>query len=160
MRRLFLIALSILLLATIAGAQNPEESWDNLKSLRAVEKIQVVDQKLKSQNGIFVSVSDEAITFQAGKDAVTIQRADVFRVSSLEREHSRGRNALIGLGVGAAVGALIIEAAVANGEEVTPPALVGVSLMFGAIGGAIGVALPPGHPTIYRAERRKDTTAP
>src|SRR3989338_9118247 len=104
MRRLTLITLSVLLLATIAGAQAPEQSWDNLKTLGEGEKIQVVDQKLKSQNGTFVSFSDEAITFQAGKDAVTIQRPDVFRVSSQERGRSRGRNALIGLGIGTAGG--------------------------------------------------------
>ena len=82
MRRLFQVSLSILLLTTVAEAQAPEQSWDNLQTLREGEKIQVVDQKLKSQNGTFVSFSDEAITFQADKDQITIQRADVFRVSS------------------------------------------------------------------------------
>jgi len=162
MHRLTLITLSVLLLATIAGAQAPEQSWDNLKTLREGEKIQVVDQKLKSQNGTFVSVSEEAITFQAGKDAVTIQRADVFRVSSRERGRTRGRNALRGLAVGAGIGLALGGAMAASHAEDIPLAveLVGLPLELGGIGAGIGAALPPGHPTIYRAERRKDQTAP
>ncbi|MBI2817265.1 MAG: hypothetical protein HYX72_10025, partial [Acidobacteria bacterium] len=108
MRHLLQITLSVVLLASIAGAQGPqqssqnqEQSWDNLRTLRAGEKIQVVDQKLKSQNGTFIAVSDDALTFRVGKDHVTIQQADVFRVSSRERGRSRGGNTLIGLAVGA-----------------------------------------------------------
>ncbi|MBI3896346.1 MAG: hypothetical protein HY313_10505 [Acidobacteria bacterium] len=164
MYRLTLITLSFLLLTTIAGAQAPEQSWDDLKTLREGEKIQVVDQKLKSLNGTFVSVSEEAITFQTGKDAVTIQRGDVFRVSSRERGHSRGRNALLGLAIGAAAGAGLyggVLAAQGGAEDIPPAALIaGGALLFGGVGAGVGAALPAGHPTIYRAERRKDQTAP
>ena len=172
MRYLFQISLSVLLLATIARAQTPEpsqrqkaeESWDNLRTLRQGEKIQVVDQKLKSLQGTLLSFSDEAITFQAGKDVVAVQRADVFRVSSRERGRSRGRNALIGLAVGAAVGAGLSGAMLASGGldvSDSPAALLAQgTISFGALGAGIAAALPPGHPTIYRAERPKDQTAP
>ena len=114
MRRLFWIHLSVLLLASAAGGQTPEpsqrqkpeESWDNLRTLQVGEKIQVVDQKLKSQDGRFRSVSDEAITFQADQDEVSVQRADVLRVSS-RKGMGRGKHALIGLAVGAGVGAIV-----------------------------------------------------
>ena len=162
MRRLMQITLSVLLLATAAGAQTPEQSWDNLKTLREGEKIQVVDQKLKSQNGTFVSVTEEAITFQTDKDAVTIQRADLFRVSSKERGRSRGRNALIGFGVGAAIGAGLVGVAMAatGGVESADAALLGTTLMFGGLGAGVTAAMAPGHPTIYRTERRKDQSTP
>ncbi|OFW09915.1 MAG: hypothetical protein A3G20_03135 [Acidobacteria bacterium RIFCSPLOWO2_12_FULL_59_11] len=161
MRRLTLITLSVLLLATIAGAQATEQSWDNLKSLQVGQKIQVVNQRLKSQNGTFVSVSEEAIIFQTGKDAVTIQRADVFRVSS-QKGMGRGEHALIGLAIGAAAGAVIggIGGSSLEGGGGAAPFAVLVGGMGAGIGAGIGAALPAGHPTIYRAERRKDQTAP
>lgn len=164
MRRLILITLSLLLLATAAGAQSPEQTWDNQRTLGVGEKIQVVDQKLKSQNGTFVSVSDDAITFQVDKDEVTVRRPDVFRVSSRERGHSRGRNALIGLvvggGVGLGIGVAMLASRSLDVPEATTAALVQAPLSIGFVGDGIGAALPPGRPTIYRTERRKDQTAP
>ena len=169
MRNLYQIIFGILLLADIAAAQvsgkpparNPEQSWDNLRTLRVGEKVQLVDQKLRSQNGTFASVSDESITVQAGKDSVTIQRADVFRVSSRERGHSRGRNALIGLAVGGLGGLGLGVAMAASRAEGVPLAaeLAGMPLFFGGIGAGVSAALPAGRPTIYWAERRKDQTA-
>jgi hypothetical protein len=166
MRNVLQITLSLVLLATLAGAQSPEQSWDNLRSLGIGEKIQVVDQKLKSQNGTFVSFSEEAITFQAGQGEVTVERSDVFRVSSRERGRSRGRNALRGFLVGGGIGLGIGVAMLASGALDVPTGeallgtLVQAPLSFGLPGAGIGAALPPGHPTIYRAERRKDQTAP
>ncbi|OFW12743.1 MAG: hypothetical protein A3H27_08365 [Acidobacteria bacterium RIFCSPLOWO2_02_FULL_59_13] len=165
MNRLLQITLSVLLLATIAGAQDPEQSWDNLRTLRVGEKIQVVEQKLRSQNGTFVAFSDDAITFQADKDAVTIQRADVFRVSSRERGRSRGRNALIGLAIGASVGLAVgtaLDYALSDAPDphINIGPVASFALLGTGIGAGVGAAWPPGHPTIYRAERRKDQTAP
>lgn len=163
MRRLFLITLSILLLATIAGAQAPEQSWDNLKTLRIGEKIQVVDQKLKSQNGTFVSVSEEAISFQVGSDLLTLSRAEVLRVSA-PGHSKRRRNALIGAGIGAVFGGVLMALA-CRGNYYEGPcfrgiAVIGASAGSAGVGAGIGAVLPAGHPTIYRAERRKDQTAP
>ena len=162
MRQLIQVTGSILLLASIAGAQSTEQSWDNLGTLRAGEKVQVVDQKLRSQDGTFVSVSDDAITIQARKDSVTIQRVDVYRVSSRERGHSRGQNTLMGLAVGGLAGLGLGVVMAANHAEDVPIAaeLAGMPLLFGGIGAGVSAALPAGHPTIYRAERRKDQTAP
>ncbi|MBI1954846.1 MAG: hypothetical protein HYS38_00465 [Acidobacteria bacterium] len=166
MRRLTLITLSVLLLATVARAQALEQSWDNLKTLREGEKIQVVDQKLKSQNGTFVSFSDEAITFQADKDQITIQRAEVFRVSS-RKGASRGEHALVGLAIGAGTGFMLGMAGCANATDQnecsgSDKAALGavVALFLGGIGAGVGALVPSDYPTIYRAERRKDTTAP
>jgi hypothetical protein len=161
MRRLVLIV-SCLLAFPLSGwtqDQKPEQSWDNLRTLRAGEKIQVVDQKLKSQNGTFVAFSDDAITFRPGKDEVTVQHADVFRVTSREH-HKRRRNTLIGLAAGAGAGAVVgcANSGWESGEKCmwALPFALGV----GGIGAGIGAALPAGNPTIYRAERRKDQTAP
>ena len=166
MRRLTLITLSVLMLATIAGAQAPEQSWDNLKTLREGEKIQVVDQKLKSLKGTFVSFSDEAVTLQVGKDTVAVQRADVFRVSS-QKGMGRGKHALVGLAIGAGAGLALGMAScayVTDQNKCKASDLAGLgaaeAALFGGIGAGVGALVPASHPTIYRAERRKDQTAP
>lgn len=116
MNRLVLIALSIGLLAAVAGApaaarsqrQKPEQSWENLRTLRIFQKVRVQDQEMKSQDGKFLSVSEEAISFQVGQEEVTIERPDVLRVSTLrgaypgaavtvyQAERRRGRTVLYG----------------------------------------------------------------
>jgi hypothetical protein len=103
MTRCLLIAVSLLLLAQAARAQASEPSWNRLRIFHVGDKIQVVDQNLKSQNGTFIAFSDDAITYQMDQDAVTMQRDDVYRVSSL-KSMSRTKHALIGLGIGAAWG--------------------------------------------------------
>ena len=88
MRYLFQISLSVLLLATIAGAQTleqsqgqkPEQSWENLRTLRIFQNIRVLDQEWRSYEGRFLSVSEEAISFDAGQGERTIRRADVLGV--------------------------------------------------------------------------------
>jgi hypothetical protein len=167
MRKLIVAIVAALLLAGQLLAQTRQDSWDNLRTLRVGEKIQVVDQKLKSYTGTFVGVSEEAISFQVGQDSVTVQRPDVLRVSSRERTR-RGRNALIGLGIGAAAGVAvgIICAAMdpETGSEygVTREYMIaagGGAVLFGGVGAGVGAAFPS-YPTIYRSERRKDQSKP
>lgn len=164
MRALILSTAALFLLPAIAGAQNPEQSWDNLQTLRHGEKIQVVDQRLKSQQGTFGGFSEEAITFRMKQDEVTIQRADVFRVSSRERGRTRGRNVLIGLAVGAGVGLGLGAAMYASGgldiSGAETAAFVSAPLSIGLVGAGVGAMLPPGQPTIYRAERRNNQDTP
>lgn len=160
MRNAMQITLSLVLLAAVAGAQSPEQSWDNLRTLRSGEKIQVVDQKLKSLQGTFVSLSEEAITFRVKQDEITTQRADVLRVTSLQRGrrgHPRIRNALIGLAIGAGLGAAsgAREAGNPDWPGGAEGAAIGIGIM-GPIGAGIGALIPTSHLTIYRAERRKN----
>ena len=155
MNRFIVLSLGVLMLSITAGAQAQEESWDNLRSLRAGEKIQVVDQKLKSQTGTFVSVSDEAISLRVNQDEISVQRADVLRVSSSEGM-GRGKHTLIGLAVGG-VGGLAVGLALGSlftepNEGLKDPAFLPAFIGLGAgIGAGIGAALPAGRPTIYRA---------
>ena len=154
MNRFIVLSLGVLMLSITAGAQAQEESWDNLRSLRAGEKIQVVDQKLKSQTGTFVSVSDEAISLRVNQDEISVQRADVLRVSS-HQGMGRGKHTLIGLAVGG-VGGLAVGLALGSlftepNEGLKDPAFLPAFIGLGAgIGAGIGAALPAGRPTIYR----------
>ena len=162
MRKLIVAIVASLLLAGQLLAQTGQDSWDNLKALGVGEKIQVVDQRLKSFFGTFVAVTEEAISFQVGQDSLTVQRPEVLRVTSRERTR-RGRNALIGLGIGAAAGAAFGVIMAANDPETTereyPLAAVGGAVLFGGVGAGVGAAFPS-YATIYRSARRKGQSKP
>jgi hypothetical protein len=156
----FLI-LSLLCFAWTAKAQDTEQRWENLQALRAGHKIQVVETNLRSQDGLFVGVSDETLTFQIDNQEINVRRGDVFRVSS--REHlGRGTKALMGLVLGAAAGAVTGALAFAHdkggsgfGGIPNREQYIGAGMfLFGGVGAGIGALLPSGHPVIYCADRR------
>ncbi|OFV95062.1 MAG: hypothetical protein A3H28_17075 [Acidobacteria bacterium RIFCSPLOWO2_02_FULL_61_28] len=74
-----------------AQDQRPEPSWDNLRTLRIFQKVRVLDQRRKSYDGKFLSVSDEAIFLDAGRGEVAIRRADVLEVKA-ERPRTWGQS--------------------------------------------------------------------
>ncbi len=148
-----------------AQPQSPpsgESDWGNLQQLRVGDKVEVVRYNLSKHKGTFLSFSDEAISLRVGKDEVGVQRPKVFRVSS--REHSkRLRNTLIGLGIGAAAGAVVGAAAVAGkprqaGERRL--SMVIGTLIGSGVGTVVGAAFSPGYQTIYRAKGKRGGTQP
>jgi hypothetical protein len=155
MRNALFLAIGLILLAGAAPAQDAEQSWDNLQALRAGERVQVVDQTLRSREGAFVRASADAIIVRVGQNEETIPRVDVLRVTSRERS-KRGRNVLIGLAIGAGVGAGVgLGVLAATGGSDFPGEVLGPSVGVGAAAGAgLGAALP-GHATLYRVERRR-----
>jgi hypothetical protein len=150
--RIFWILACLLAMPSVASAQ-----WENLNTLQAGQKIQVL-QTSKKDSGTFLSVSDKEISLQGKSGAQTIQRQNVRSVKLMENRH-RLRNTLIGSGIGAAAGAGIGAAAyqpcsptstfcVAPGGRGLPTA---IGAVLGAAGGAAVGALWPSHETIYRA---------
>jgi hypothetical protein len=130
-----------------------------LKELSVGQRIQVVDQQLKSHDGVFVSVSDDAMTYRVAQQETNIEHANVLRVSS--REHmGRAKKAAIGMAVGAAAGgtafAMINERfKPCSFHCLTNEAAAGLGiLLFAPVGAGVGALLPSGHPTIYRAAQR------
>lgn len=121
-RRLAQFALAALVSAGVLAAQRPEESWDNLNTLKAGQKIRVVRTNLKSAEGVFSDVSSEAITLRAESGQVTVARAEVFRVT-LQEHSKRLRNALIGMAIGGgaalAIGAAVDSSASESDEHPT-----------------------------------------
>ncbi len=146
-----LLAILVLAVAPAAGfAQIRQDNWDNLKQLQPGHKIKIVDMNLKAWNGGLVSVSDEAVTIRElrKQQEITVERAKVLRVTDLQRSR-RGRNALIGLAVGAAVGTALV----ADEEDLVPwGKAVIIFGIFGGPGAAAG-ALVPSYRTIYRVKR-------
>ena len=104
---LCLLMFRILFTCPLYSQESMEQSWETLKQLQVRQEIQVVDMNLKSLKGTLVGVSNEAISLRVENDEIAIQRANVLRVS-LREKPNRSRNALIGLGMGAAAGLVAI----------------------------------------------------
>lgn len=154
MRILFALALmQVAALCCLRAAQPPQESWDNLAQLRAGEDIEVVDARMKSHRGRFLSYTGEGIALRDQGRDISVARTEVASVKR-RGQARRGRNALIGLAVGAAAGLAI--GAIAGKtyhEEGETPVFILVWTPIGAgAGAAVGAALPSGRAvTVYRA---------
>ncbi len=139
-------------------AQLPAEpaisDWDNLRRLRAGDKVELVRMNLSKQKGTVLAWTEEAISLRIKGQDVTIPREDVYRVTWLSKSH-RARNAWIGMALGAAAGA-VIGAVSANSSDFIPEGFVCAGVLLGAGAGAgVGAAFPS-HPTLYRAPRGTD----
>ena len=155
MRKL-LIAVCLLAAPCVSWAQKREASWENLKALRAGEKIEVVEMSLKTHKGTVVTVSEETLNFREGATDQTMKKEIVMRVSQLEKSH-RLRNALIfgavgagaGAGIGVAAGGGCHHSFVITCSAAKRAAFGGVSGLV--VGFPIGAAVPS-HDTIYRSK--------
>ena len=140
--------LAVLLLAALtAAAQSPLQDWDQVKNLAPGTEIRIERTGGPSVRGQLRSASDETLVVDSGKGEEMYPRPQVARVSVRGKGH-RGRNALIGLAVGAGVG-LAIGFAIRGGSgqlKIVPDGAVeGGSAAVGAILGTIvGVAIPSG----------------
>jgi len=153
MRKLFIVVFA-LTMPCATFAQSNKSSWENLSTLQAGHRIEVVETNSKKISGAFVSVNNTGVSLQAAGGEQTIQRQDVRVVKLMENKH-RLRNAAIGAAVGAAVGAGS-GAAVGRGNGNSggfdfAKQGAGIGAGAGAVIGAIVGALLPCHQTIYRA---------
>jgi hypothetical protein len=152
MRKAILVLVFLDLVPVFALAQSAEDSWDNLKQLRAGQKIEVVDSSMKTLKGAFVSISDEAISLQVGKSEQSVVRAKVVRVSVRDNSH-RVRNMLLGSGI---LGGIILTPAfillVQQSNEGNSCGACAAAIAAGFGGGAALGAIP-GSRTVYRAKK-------
>jgi hypothetical protein len=145
MRKIWFLIL-VLTATCISWAQSGSSSWQNLSTLQAGQKIQVLEKNGRQVSGTFLNVSEAAISVQDQAGSQAIERQDVLRVK-LKNKH-RLRNTFIGAGVGAGAGA-VIGGAWNNGfigRGVAAAVMAGIVLVPGA---AVG-ALVPDHSTIYK----------
>jgi len=127
-----------------------EGSWNQVETLPAETKIQVVKRDKKSLNGEFVRADAKEIVLTAAGQTVTVPQAEIVRVS---RSAGRARNALIGTAIG--VGAAAVLGGVLrtrlNNETGNGDQALGIALAAGAGAGA-GIGASMIHfETIYRA---------
>jgi hypothetical protein len=142
-----------LLSISVSDAKPPEESWDDLRQLRPGEAIEVLDARMKSHRGTFATYTQDTIVVHQNNTEQTFRREEVASVKR-RSESRRGRNALVGLAIGAAGGlALGAIRGKTYHEDGETPVFIAVWTPIGAgIGAVTGAALPTGGGvTIYRA---------
>jgi hypothetical protein len=140
----------LLVFALAAAAQSPAQNWDNVKAL-AVGTLVRIAVGSRTVGGNLQNVSDDSLAFNSGKGQEMFTRQEVVRVSVKKSDHRR-RDALIGLGIGAGVGALFGGAASCETGGHVPciskpsrGTLVGIGAFgVGAVGALVGVLLPTG----------------
>jgi hypothetical protein len=156
MRKLWILVF-VLAMPCATFAQSNKSAWENLSTLQAGHRIEVVEMTSKKVSGAFVNVTDAGISLQGQGGAETIPRQDVRSVKLMENKH-RLRNTLIGAAIGAGVGAGIGAGATGHPGNIllsvdkSKGAAAGAGI--GVVAGAIIGALCPSHQTIYRAAGR------
>lgn len=136
--------------APAAERQSTQANWVNLKQLPPGQQIRVVLNDAKSYSGPLHSMSNENLVILTGGVEQKFERRNILRVSTRGKSH-RGRNALIGLGVGAGIGVVIGVASpeLGQGKCAQGSCINGASAALGgfagaAIGTGLGAVLPTG----------------
>src|SRR5690242_19643860 len=94
-------------LAVIAcGLPLQAQSWEALSSLKPDDQVRILDAAGQEHKGSFVAVSSGVITLRSGNGDVNVERARVRRVA-VRSGSRRLRNALIGAGIGLAIGLVV-----------------------------------------------------
>lgn len=133
--------------ALTAAAQSPLQDWSQVRNLTPGTEIRVERTGGPAVRGQLRSASDESLVVAGGSAEQMLPRPQVTRVSVRGKGH-RGRNALIGLAVGAGVG-LVIGFATRPGPKqlnVVPDSEVigGLTGAGALVGAVVGVAIPTG----------------
>lgn len=145
-------AILIPMLALGAAAQTPAQTsqsqWDAMKTLTPGMEVRVAAASAKPVQGALDSVTDSALVLKQAGGSKSFDRAQVLSVSVKGKER-RLRNAMIGLGVGTALGVLVGYAAkhCSNGGWCNFDAGVGSAIggVSGLVGGTLtGVFWPTG----------------
>ena len=155
MRKIF-FSIWILGMACASWGQTSQGSWTNLNTLHAGQKVQVVETNSKKHLGIFVNVSDTAISYKDTAGEQTIQKENVRSVKLMATQH-RMRNALIGAaagaGVGAGIGAATFHSCSSQSFCIQPIGRGGMAAIIGVVGLLCGAGvggLVTSHKAIYR----------
>lgn len=135
-----------LFLVTLSGLY---AGWDEVRGVGKGERVEVVVRKAPDVRGTFVSASETGMVVRDKSGERTVAR-DTIRKVRVRDSSRRGRNGVIGAGIGLAVGIGIGFAVCpgcagegAGGKYVGPGAVVGAGL------GAAAGLLPTPYRTIY-----------
>jgi hypothetical protein len=130
--------------SSLSRSEADKTGWDGLKQSGLYHEAKVVLTDGESYRGEIISVNDDSLVVHSGNADHQVARTRVQSVS-VRRPGHRGRNALIGLGVGAATGLGIGAYMDANCEGFCfIPAKAGAPVMFAPIGAGVGALIPTG----------------
>ena len=147
-RRIFFAALAATILAATAGAQqdNTVANWANLNQLVQGSEIRVTLTTGRTVRGFIQGVTPESLAINATTSQETLLREDIRRIALKSTGH-RGRNTLIGLGVGTAAGLALgagIDSHAGPGNWFPNAGKAVLSPLGAIVGTVVGVALPTG----------------
>jgi hypothetical protein len=140
------IAVMLVLLASTLAAQPNLTDWNTVKTLATGADVRITAGS-RTVRGKILRTTDEALVLALGKGQEMFMQQEVKRVL-LRGDSHRGRNSLIGLGAGAATGAIIGAAAhqdctgfcifyTSRGTDTAVGAAV-----LGGIGALVGALIP------------------
>lgn len=133
--------LRIIGLITLATLCSAADSWDDVRTIKAGEKVRVVERSMRSRTGEFVRVDATGITFTVDGQESTVEQAEVARVA-VHRPARRLRNALIGAAVGVGLGVAIDQSL---GERLRNEGSEQRALIYvGSIGAGAGIGAAVG----------------
>lgn len=148
------IVVVFFLLGSALLAQSP--TWDNVKHLPSGSQVRLTLTDGRKLRGGLQNVTDDSLMVTTAGANQTVERSTISKIA-VKGESHRGRNALIGLGVGAGLGLAAgagIDGACGGdclfGRNIGKVAFTPVGALLGF---GIGVAIPTGgwH-SIYRAK--------
>lgn len=130
--------------AALAGAEK-SGSWETLERVRSGDSIRVETRNMGVKSGRFVAYTPNSISLRGKNQTTEISREEVLTVKR-KSGAIRGRNTLIGFGVGAAVAGTVAGLTVNQGD-VAYMAMAGAGLTV--VGTTLVGALLPAYETIY-----------
>jgi len=143
------LSLLVLLAPILQGADGRQDrqSWDNLVTLRAGQKVQVKTQGAGKWKGTFLAFTADSISIHAKNRDMEIPRGEV---QTVKRGSAavRIRHTLIGAGLGAAAAVAIAVPTISEGYANDQAVTAAVLTMVGAT--VVGAILPA-YSTIYEA---------
>lgn len=148
------VVAALLLLTAVGHSQPARETWESLNTLAAGAEVRVSLTGGKTVRGFFQKASPDAIVVSAAKSEEMLARQDVRRVQIKKPGH-RGRNALIGLGVGAGGGlatGAVFDSKTGDDFLISGFGKIAFTAFGAVVGTVIGVAWPTGGwRDVYRA---------
>jgi len=150
----YMLILSTFSAAAVSSLRAANSDWNNLKVLKAGQKIRIVLIGERRYEGLFRALNDAGITLGQSAGEQTFARKDILRVYFKDNSH-RLRNTLIGAAIGATLAAIGVSANHVGENIGLRSTAWEWPVGMGAFG-AIGAAMPTGRwLLVYHARRHR-----
>jgi hypothetical protein len=145
-----LVAVLVVLLPALAGAQEPVKSFDQLNTrLKVGDTVWVTDAQGRETKAQIRELGPSALTLKG--DSVGTLQSDAVRLVKQRKGKPVLRFTLYGVGIGAAAGAAISQVGCSDCGEALAGGLVWGSLIGAGAGAAIGAMRSGKEVVVYRA---------